>query len=156
MSVSMKPGATTLTVMLRDAYSRAIELGRAEERRLGRGVGRLPDVAHLADDARHEDDPAPAAAHHAPARGAGAGDGAADVGRPELLEVLVLEAQEQAVDGDAGVGDEDVELAVALDDAVDRGVDRLGVGDVEARDSALPPAATIASATSRAAASPLT
>ncbi len=26
MSVSMKPGATTLTVMLREAYSRAIDL----------------------------------------------------------------------------------------------------------------------------------
>ena len=55
MSVSMKPGATALTVMSRDAYSRASVLASAEQRGLRRRVGRLPGVAHLADDARQED-----------------------------------------------------------------------------------------------------
>ena len=55
----------------------------------------------------------------------------------EAVEVLVLEAEEEAVDRDAGVRDEDVEPAVPLGDVVDRGLGGLRVGDVEARDLGL-------------------
>src|SRR5262249_26721524 len=46
--------------------------------------------------------------------------------------VLVLGAQDQAIDGDAGIIDQDVEPPRLLRDRLDRRVDGLGVGHVEA------------------------
>ena len=54
------------------------------------------------------------------------------------LPVFLLRAQQQAVDGDAGVVDEHVEPPVIGGDLLDRRVDRGGVGDVEARQRARP------------------
>ena len=91
-------------------------------------------------------------AHHDLDRGARAGERALHVDGEEPVEVLVLEPEEQAVDRDAGVGDEDVEPAEALARLGDRLLDASAVGDVEADDLGLAAGGSMASATSRAAA----
>ena len=53
------------------------------------------------------------------------------------LPVFLLGAQEQPVDGDAGVVHQHVEPPVLGGDLLDRRVDGGGVGDVEARQRAL-------------------
>lgn len=90
---------------------------------------------------RHVDDAATHAAdeHHAP-RGLalhevlGDGDGeqvsAVDVDGPELAHAVDRVVDGIVVLGEAGTGDEVVDLAVLLDDLVDASLDRVGVGHV--------------------------
>ena len=68
MSVSTGPGATTLTVMLRDAELAGQRAGEADEAGLRRGVVRLAGRAEQPDDRRHEDDATLAGPQHALAR----------------------------------------------------------------------------------------
>ena len=65
MSVSMKPGATAFTVMLRLAISCASDLVRPIRSGLRRHVVGLAGIAGLADHRRDVDDAAPALLHHA-------------------------------------------------------------------------------------------
>ena len=117
----MKPGATALTVMPRDAQALVVGVGvdEADDAGLGRGVVGLPAVAGDAGDRADEDDPAAVAQpvggqerlvhpqdrqevdleHPGPALGVGVG--------------------EELVAGDAGVVDDDVEAPVPADGVVD-------------------------------------
>jgi hypothetical protein len=103
MSVSMKPGATALTVMF-------------EQPALRRGVVGLADVAPLADDRRDVHDPAVVVLDHVRQRGLGHEEGAREVDREDLVPVLVVHLEHRLVDRDAGVVDEHVEPAVTVDD----------------------------------------
>ena len=101
---------------------------------------------------------------HVPQRRPGAVEGAVQVGLDHPVPLLVGQRRQsrstgsmsrpsmrsghvghaasphlRAVVDDAGVVDQDVEAPVALDDAVDRGVERRRVGDVEQRCLARPP-----------------
>ena len=110
MSVSMKPGATTLARMLRDAELLGDRLGEADQPRLARRVVRLPLVADDADDAGDVDDPSPAPLHHAARRRANRDERAAQVGVDHGVPVVVLDAEQDVVARQPGVVDEDVDL----------------------------------------------
>ena len=64
MSVVMKPGATALTVMFREASSRATVRVNPITPGLARRVVRLTRVAHQARHAGDVDDPAVPLPHH--------------------------------------------------------------------------------------------
>ena len=127
MSVSMNPGATTFTVMLRDADLARQRLAEADQPGLRRRVVGLAGVAHLADHRADGDDPAAALLQHRLQRRLAEGEGRGQVGGDDLVPVGALHAQHQLVAGDAGVADQDVEAAVAGDDVGD---DRRGGGAV--------------------------
>jgi hypothetical protein len=109
--------------------------GEADEAGLRRGVRGLAGVAVLADDRRDVDDATGVlGAQEQDGRGPRAVERAAEVDLQRALPLVVLVAEEQAVDGDAGVVDQDVEAAVVLADGLDRLGRRGAVGDVEAGD----------------------
>ena len=88
--------------MLREASSRARLLVKPNERRLGGGVDRLAGVAHLADHRGEVHDRALALLHHRPRDRLATGENAPLTLTANCrVEVLVLEPQQQAVDGDA-------------------------------------------------------
>ena len=80
MSVSIRPGATALTVTPRRATSAATRLGEADQAGLrGRVVG-LAGVGPQADDRGDVDDAPEAGAQHRPQRAAGEPEGGGEVG----------------------------------------------------------------------------
>src|SRR3712207_2191762 len=105
-------------------------LGQAQQPGLGRGVVRLADAAHLADDRGDHHDPPGAALQHVPERGLGQVEGARQVDVDDPAPVVVGHLQHGAVGGDAGVVDQDVEATVLLDDLGDGAPAVVGVGDV--------------------------
>src|SRR5918998_6497357 len=90
-------------------------LRQAQETGLGRGVVRLPDATHLPDDRGDHHDPPAAAFQHVLERGLRQVEGAGQVDVDDPSPVVVGHLQHGAVDGDAGVVDQDVEPAVLLD-----------------------------------------
>ena len=99
--------------MPRDPSSRARAAGEAVERRLRGAVDRETAVAGRADDRRDVDDGSGAAGQHDPAGGPGHVDGALEVQVDHLVERLVAEEPDDALTGDAGVVDQDVDAAPA-------------------------------------------
>jgi len=118
MSVSMKPGETALTVMLREPYSRASVFERPRradfesEYRPGRRC-------HLADDAREEDHPAGSWRIIVLMAARAQASAPFNVDREDPIDVLFLHAKEEPIDGDAAVGDEDVEATESFGDLRD-------------------------------------
>jgi hypothetical protein len=119
MSVSIGPGATTLTVML-----------RVDEAGLGGGVVGLPGGAEVGADRRHEDDAPEPGPHHLLADRPGQPERAGEVRVDHRREVLVRHPHEQPVAGHAGVGDQDLDGSELVLNARQRGVHGVGVGDV--------------------------
>ncbi len=107
MSVSMKPGATALTVMPREPTSRARDLREADDAGLGRGVVGLPGVAHGADHRGDVDDAALRAFIMPRRHGLAMRNSRVQIGVDHRVPLLILHAHEQVVAGDAGVVDQD-------------------------------------------------
>src|SRR3990170_3836462 len=97
--------------------------------RLGGGVVRLAQVAHLTDDGRHVYDAPAAALYHVRQRRVRAVEYAAQVGRDHLLPLLDTHPADGTVAVDAGVVDQDVDAAELLDRGVDHALDVIRVGD---------------------------
>src|SRR5215469_7271549 len=91
-------------------------LGQSEQAGLGRRVVGLADIAGLADDRGHVDDPSGTALDHVLDRRLGHEEGTGQVDRDDLLPVVVAHLGHGPVDGDPGVVDQDVDPAVLADD----------------------------------------
>src|SRR5690606_9211230 len=106
-------------------------LGEADHAGLGGGVVGLARVAGDADHRGDADDAAGAALHHPLHGGAAEAEIGFQIDLDDVGEVLVLHPHQQAVLGDAGVGDEDVQRgAGGLFGAGDQAVDGVGVRQV--------------------------
>ncbi|MFM1944052.1 MAG: hypothetical protein RI897_3034 [Verrucomicrobiota bacterium] len=90
----------------------------------------MAGVAHEADDGGDIDDTAGALADEFPDEGAGAEEAAFEVGIDDRVPVFVAHAHEEAVAGDAGVIDEDIDAAPFLEDGFGGLLDVGCVGDV--------------------------
>ena len=123
MSVSIGPGATTLTVMLRRAELAGERAGEADEAGLRRGVVGLAGRAEQADDRRHEDDPPAAGPQHPCAARLATRKAAVRLASMTDGEVVLAHPQQQPVVGDAGVGDQHLDRAERLLDGRERGID---------------------------------
>src|SRR6266851_4111696 len=123
------PGRTLRPAELEDNLA-SQGLGQPEQAGLGRGVVDLADVAGLADDRGHVDDPAGAVLDHVLDRGLGHEEGAGQVDRDDLLPVLVGHLGHGPVDGDPGVVHQDVEPAVLVDHLVQHPAAVIGLTDV--------------------------
>ena len=151
ISVSMKPGAIALTVTPFRASSSAADFV-ADDARLGRRVVGLPEIAMDADHGADVDDSAIARLDHVRQHPGGHVEDAAQVRLEDVVPLLAGHLGQAAVAGDPGVIDEHVDLAEALEDARDRGLDRIGSWTSQPNTSDLPPDVAISSATSSAAA----
>ena len=107
MSVSMKPGATALTVMLRVASSRARALVKPIRPGLGRGIVHLAGIADRADHRADIDDAPAPLLEHAPQADLGETEHRGEIDVQRLLPFLALHAQNQRITCDAGVVDQD-------------------------------------------------
>ena len=128
----MKPGATTFAVMPRRAELAGERAGEADEAALGRGVVDLAGRAVEADDARDQDDAAPAGAQHALRRALDDAERAAEVRRDDAVEVVLGHAQQQRVLGDAGVRDDDLDRTERALDLGEGGIDGCGIRHIRA------------------------
>ncbi len=109
-------------------------LGQAEHAGLGGGVVDLADVAGLADDRGHVDDPAGAADDHVLDRGLGHVKGSGQVDRDDLLPVIVGHLGHGPVNGDPGVVHQDVDPAVLADHLMQHASAVIGAADVALMD----------------------
>ena len=110
------------------------DLGELNHRRLGGAVGRGVRPGRQARDRRGQDDGARMLRSHDRHRGPDAVHRSEDVDAEGALPVLGRQVVDAAVGGeDAGVADEDVEPAEALDRLRDHGLDLRGVADVRQR-----------------------
>ena len=114
MSVSMKPGVTQLTVTAARRQLARERLGEADEARPWPPRTRPGRRCPLADHRRDVDDAAGLRLQEVARRRLAAVERARQVDVERPLPVFLLGAQEQAVDGDAGVVDEHVEPPVLL------------------------------------------
>jgi len=102
----------------------------ADDARLGGGVVGLAEVADLPGGGADADDPPALALLAHPDRGGpGAGEGAAQVGGDDGVELLIGHLPHRGVAQDARVVDQDVEPAVLGDGAVDEGLGGLAAAD---------------------------
>src|SRR5271170_262905 len=107
--------------------------GQADEPGFRRGVVGLSRLPHLAEDAGDVDDASPALLEH------GGGDlldaeiCGGKVSLQDGVPVSALHAHDELVAGDAGVIDQDVDLAELADGGLDGGLDLPFVGDVEGK-----------------------
>jgi len=109
MGVSMKPGATALTVMLREAISMAMALVRPIRPAFCGDVIGLAGVAHLRDDGGDIDDAAGAGAHHGGERLLDAEMGAGQIGSNDASQSSSFHTKREAVAGDCGVVHENIQ-----------------------------------------------
>mmetsp|Transcript_28306 Transcript_28306/g.74902 ORF Transcript_28306/g.74902 Transcript_28306/m.74902 type:complete len:398 (+) Transcript_28306:39-1232(+) len=105
--------------------------GEAVHAGLGRGVVGLARVAHGADHRRDADDAAPPVLGHGLEDGLGHAEDGVEVGVDDIVPLGVLHAHHKGVLGDAGVVDENVDLAVLSLDDLQHGGDLGTVDDVE-------------------------
>ena len=122
MSVSMKPGATQLTVMLRLPSSCASERRHAGDAGLGRRIVGLAGIAGSANHRGDVDDAAAARLHHAAHDQLGQPEHRLEIGVDDRIPLVVLHAHRQVVAGDAGIVDQDRHGAEALLDLADHGL----------------------------------
>ena len=128
--VAMNVGATALTVMLCLPHSTARHLVRWAIAGLGHAVNRLARQRHRAGlGAEVDDAPVPLADHHAP-RGLAHEEGALEVDGHGEVEVLFAHDLGGVLRSEARVVHQDVELAQARHDLVDRARDLVEAGDV--------------------------
>mmetsp|Transcript_43625 Transcript_43625/g.113287 ORF Transcript_43625/g.113287 Transcript_43625/m.113287 type:complete len:312 (+) Transcript_43625:70-1005(+) len=102
--------------------------GEAVHAGLGGGVVGLPGVAHGADDGGDRDDAAPPRLGHVLEDSLGHAEDGVKVCVDDIIPIRVLHAQHERVLGDAGVVDQDVNLAVRCLDLVQ---DLLHVGRID-------------------------
>ena len=114
MGVEMNPGAMQLAVMPRDDDLPRQRLGHADQPRLGGGVVRLARIAENAGDRGDIDDAPGTAAHHVAQDAAGQDEHRGQVDGDDVVPLFVLHAHEQIVVGNAGIVDQDVDLAESL------------------------------------------
>ena len=124
MSVSTKPGATTLAVIDAAAELAGQRAGHADQPGLAGGVVDLAGRAEQADHRGDEDDPAAAQPQHALGGPLGDPERAGEVGVDDAGPVVLAHPQQQGVRGDAGVGDQHLDRAVRGLDLGERRVDR--------------------------------
>src|SRR5215211_8586726 len=101
----------------RDPLTRRLQgqaVGQPEQPRLGRGVVGLADVALLPNHRADVDDPAVAPVQHVLEHGPAEVEGAGQVDVDDPVPVLHAHLADRLVDGDAGVVDQDVELALLV------------------------------------------
>src|SRR5258708_5493260 len=104
--------------------------GEADEAGFGGDVVGLPGVAAFGDDGRDVDDPAGAGFHHRRQHLLDADVCAGKIGSDDRVPIVRLHAHGQAVAGDGGVVDEDIDLAEFFEDGFEAGFDLVDVGDV--------------------------
>ena len=137
MSVSMKPGATALTVMPREASSLARDLVNPSSACLRRGVIGLSGIAGHAHDRGQVHDPPAARLHHLPHAGPGQAIHRGEIRGDDHVPVLGLHAQQQRVARDGGVVHQDGgQLRVLLELRHQR-IDRGGAAGIEHRAAAV-------------------
>src|ERR1700676_2674602 len=93
---------------------RAQRLDHADQSRLRGGVIALAGIAGDTDDRGDGDDAAEPLAHHQLGRGPGQAEGRGQIDLDDFVPVLVAQLHEQIVPGDAGVTDQNVDLAHGL------------------------------------------
>jgi hypothetical protein len=118
MSVSMKPGATTLAVIPRDASA------------LGRGVIDLTCASQKADDRRDEDDASKPLFDHRGDPPLDQSKRAGEVGVDDRLEIFIRHSHEKRVLRNASVRHDDFNRAKFLFDRGNCRGERVAVGDV--------------------------
>ena len=112
----------------------AQRLGEAAVGGLGRAVDGAPGERAQAGARRDDDDVPARAVAHVAERGADRVDRAEHVDPHHLLGVLDRLVEEGPVVGEPGVGDEQLDAARLLDEALDGCRDRVAVGDVGRQD----------------------
>src|SRR5579883_1279848 len=105
-------------------------LGEADQAGFSGNVIGLAGVAGLRDDAGDVDDAARARLHHRRQRLLDAEMRAGEVGANDGIPVLLFHAHGQAIAGDGGVVDENIEPAEFLEDLLEAGFDLFGLGDI--------------------------
>src|SRR5277367_6431127 len=122
MGVSMKPGATAFTVMLREATSTAMARVRPIS---------LAGVAGLRDYRADINDAAGALLEHRAESLLNAEMRAGEVGAQHSVPVFELHAQGESVAGDGGVVHQNVELAEFRENLLEGGFYLRGIGYVQ-------------------------
>src|SRR5258708_1659260 len=115
-------------VARRDFYGDG--LCEADEAGFGRDVIGLPGVAAFGDDGRDVDDAAGAGFHHRRQHLLDADVRASKIGADDRVPVVGLHAHGQAVAGDGGVLDEDIDFSEFFEDGFKAGLDLIDIGDV--------------------------
>src|SRR6266852_579902 len=104
--------------------------GEADDAGLGGDVIDLACVAHLRDDGGDVDDASSAGPHHDGKRLLDAEMSAGEIGAEDGVPVVGFHADSEAVAGDGGVVDEDVEAREFFEDGLEADFDLVEVGDV--------------------------
>src|SRR5882757_7714240 len=104
--------------------------GQSDEAGFRSNVVGLPRVAAFRDDGGDVDDAAGAGFHHRRQHLLDAKMRAGEIGADDGVPVVGLHAHGQAVAGDGGVVDQDVDLAEFFEDGFEPGLDLVDVGDV--------------------------
>ena len=131
MSVSMKPGATAFTVMLREPISWASALVSPIRPGFGRDIIGLARIASFADHRGDIDDPAPALRIMPESTCWMARERARQVGLDHRVPVVGLHAQGETVARDGGVVDQNVDAAELFRDFRERLFDGIVRGHVD-------------------------
>ena len=105
--------------------------GQADQSGLRSGVVGLPRLAHLAENAGDVDDASPALLEHGADDLLDAEIRGSQIGLQDGVPVGALHAHDELIAGDAGVVDQDIDLAELGDGGLDGGLDLLFVGDIE-------------------------
>ncbi len=122
-SVTTKPGRDRVAGDRPAGQLAGRRLGQADQPGLGRRVVRLAHLARLPGHGGDVDDPAALGLEHRAGDRLGHVERAEQVGLEDLAPGLDGHPHDQVVAGDAGVVDQDVDLAERLEDRLD---DRLG------------------------------
>src|SRR5882762_14193 len=105
-------------------------LGEADEAGFRGDVIGLPRVTAFGDDGRDVDDAAGASFHHRRQHLLDADVRAGEIGSDDRVPVVGLHAHGQAVAGDGGVVDEDIDFSEFFEDGFKAGLDLIDIGDV--------------------------
>ncbi len=130
MSVSIRPGDTALTRTFCLRKFTRQRPRQAQQAGLRCGVTGLTDPADVAARRHDIDDSSPAAQQHLAHHGPNAQEGAAEIGRDDIVPAFALHVDHEAVARDAGVVDEHIDRSELASHAAEECVDRHFVRDV--------------------------
>ncbi len=131
MSVSIIPGATTLTVTPRDPTSCATDFDEADQTRLRGCVVRLTGIARLPHDRADADDASAPLPDHRLEDGLREREYRRQVRRQHRIPIVAFQPDQQLVARDAGIVHQDVDPAVPSDDVGYRAIDVGGFRHVQ-------------------------
>ena len=140
MSVSMNPGATTLTVMSRDPTSVSHRLREADDRCFRCGVVGLAGIPRDPGDRTHRNDPAPLEPQHAAQGRLRAQVDGSKIRLDHVVPCVDSHAKEEIVASDSGVVHENPDAAQPLFDLGEHGGHRFGIADIRLDGKACAPA----------------